>query len=308
MRRGRRCGPTCSTGAAALPSNIAAYFELIDDFQPEVVISDFESWTYLYAKTHRLPILSIDNMQIINRCTHPPEVIAGARGRVPAHQGVRQEASCRSATSTSSRRSSTRRCARSAPTLFPPILRPEILAAKPRRGEHLLVYQTAEGNDGARRRRWRRPGSSAGSTACAADLTEEQVEGNLRYRPFSEAGFIDDLASCARGDRGRRLHADGRGRLPAQADARGAARRASSSRCSTRATSSAGLRPVPRTRSDPAGHPRLPRRRSPSARSAWPDTSRTATSGSMRSWTGISPPRLLLDSRRPESSTLERET
>ena len=30
-------------------------------------------------------------------------------------------------------------------TLIPPILRPEILAARPRRGEHLLVYQTAEG-------------------------------------------------------------------------------------------------------------------------------------------------------------------
>ena len=28
------------------------------------------------------------------------------------------------------------------------------------------------------------------------DIKEEQVEGNLRYRPFSEAGFIDDLASA----------------------------------------------------------------------------------------------------------------
>jgi uncharacterized protein (TIGR00661 family) len=28
------------------------------------------------------------------------------------------------------------------------------------------------------------------------DIQEEQVEGNLRYRPFSEAGFIDDLASA----------------------------------------------------------------------------------------------------------------
>ena len=31
--------------------------------------------------------------------------------------------------------------------LFPPILRPEILAAKAEEGEHLLVYQTAEGNE-----------------------------------------------------------------------------------------------------------------------------------------------------------------
>ncbi|HEY8078710.1 MAG TPA: glycosyltransferase family protein, partial [Labilithrix sp.] len=55
------------TGAAGMPKNIAAYFELITSFRPQAVISDFESWTYLYAQTHRLPILSIDNMQIINR-------------------------------------------------------------------------------------------------------------------------------------------------------------------------------------------------------------------------------------------------
>ena len=28
------------------------------------MISDFESWTYLYGLTHRLPILSIDNMKV----------------------------------------------------------------------------------------------------------------------------------------------------------------------------------------------------------------------------------------------------
>src|SRR3954470_16391385 len=64
-----------TTGAAGLPKNIAAYFELITSFRPDAVISDFESWTYLYGKTHRLPVLSIDNMQIINRCTLPPEVV-----------------------------------------------------------------------------------------------------------------------------------------------------------------------------------------------------------------------------------------
>ena len=66
-----------TTGAVGLPKNIAAYFELIGSFKPDAVISDFESWTYLYGKTHRLPVLSIDNMQIINRCTMPSEVVAG---------------------------------------------------------------------------------------------------------------------------------------------------------------------------------------------------------------------------------------
>ena len=65
------------TGAAGVPQNIAAYFELIKTFRPQAVIADFESWTYLYGKTHRLPVLSVDNMQIINRTKLPEAIVAG---------------------------------------------------------------------------------------------------------------------------------------------------------------------------------------------------------------------------------------
>ena len=67
--RGDRAGPRTSPRTSSI----------VEDFEPEVVISDFETWTYLYAKRHRLPIISIDNMQIINRCTHAPEILAGTR-------------------------------------------------------------------------------------------------------------------------------------------------------------------------------------------------------------------------------------
>src|SRR4051812_2874473 len=75
VRRGKTLWSNVLAGTTGLPQNIAAYFELIKDFRPEVVISDFESWTYLYGKAHRLPIISIDNMQIINRATHGPEIL-----------------------------------------------------------------------------------------------------------------------------------------------------------------------------------------------------------------------------------------
>src|SRR5262249_56245575 len=80
VRRGKTVWSNVLTGAAALPQQIAAYFALIADFRPEVVISDFESWTYFFAKAHGLPAISIDNMQVINRCSHPPELIAGYEG------------------------------------------------------------------------------------------------------------------------------------------------------------------------------------------------------------------------------------
>jgi uncharacterized protein (TIGR00661 family) len=194
VRRGKTLWSNALTGAAGLPKNIGAYFELIKDFKPEVVISDFESWTYLYAKLHRLPIVSIDNMQIINRCTLPPEIIAGheaefqvtkafIKGKLPF---------CNQYLITTFFRPPVRK---PDTVLVPPILRPEILAARRRAGAHLLVYQTAEGND-TFAELLQKTGLECRIYGMRRNITEDQVEGNLRYRPFSEEGFIDDLASA----------------------------------------------------------------------------------------------------------------
>ncbi|EYF05328.1 MJ1255/VC2487 family glycosyltransferase [Chondromyces apiculatus] len=194
VRRGKTLWSNVLAGTTGVPENIAAYFELIKDFKPEMVISDFESWTYLYAKAHRLPIVSIDNMQIINRCAHEPEIYAGheadfkitkafVKSKLPFcdhylvttffYPPVRKERT----------------------TLVPPILRPEVLAANRRPGEHLLVYQTAEGY-GALLDTLEKTGIECRIYGMRRGITEPQVEGNLRYMPFSEEGFVDDLASC----------------------------------------------------------------------------------------------------------------
>lgn len=194
VRRGKTLWSNVLAGAASIPSSIAAYFDLIKDFKPDLVISDFESWTYLYAKAHRLPSLSIDNLQIINRCTQDMEVLAGheadfqvtrafVKGKLPF---------CDHYVIATFFRLPVRK---QRTTLVPPILRPEILAARRRAGEHLLVYQTVGGS--------RSVVESLAATGLECRiygmrgaLQGEQIEGNLRYRPFSEQGFIDDLASC----------------------------------------------------------------------------------------------------------------
>jgi uncharacterized protein (TIGR00661 family) len=194
VRRGKTLWSNVLGGIEGVPQNIAAYFDLLRDFQPEAVVSDFESWTYLYAQTHRLPILSIDNMQIINRCRHEPDILADAeadfqltkafvKSKLPFcdhylistffYPPVRKERT----------------------TLVPPILRPEILTATPGHGEHLLVYQTAEGYD-ALIETLDRTGIECRIYGMRRDLKQEVVEGKLRFRPFSEAGFITDLATA----------------------------------------------------------------------------------------------------------------
>jgi uncharacterized protein (TIGR00661 family) len=181
------------TGAAGMPKNIAAYFDLITSFKPKAVISDFESWTYLYAQTHRLPILSVDNMQIINRCTLPKDIVEGHQAEFQLTKAFIKSKLpfCDEYFITTFFRPEVRK---EKTRLFPPILRPEILAANRRRGEHLLVYTTGEGND-ALAATLAKTGIECRIYGMRRNITEEQVEGNLRFQPFSEDKFIDDLAS-----------------------------------------------------------------------------------------------------------------
>jgi uncharacterized protein (TIGR00661 family) len=194
IQRRRTLLSNALAGVAGVPKNIGAYFELIEGFNPDVVISDFESWTYLYGKAHDLPIFSIDNMQIINRCKHAPEIYEGMRVDFDVTRTfVKSKLPfCDHYLITSFFRPPVRKKNTS---LFPPILRREILEARATRGDHLLVYQTGEGfeflGDVLRD-----TGMECRIYGMKRDLAEEQVEGNLRYRPFSERGFIEDLASA----------------------------------------------------------------------------------------------------------------
>ena len=193
VRMGKTIWSNVLTGATGVPKNIGAYFDLLGSFKPQAVVSDFESWTYLYAKTHRLPIVSIDNMQIINRCTHDDAILEGHRASFEVTKAFIKGKLpfCDDYFITTFFKPEVRK-----PNthLFPPILRPEILAAKPGPGEHLLVYQTAEGNEGLART-LAQTGLPCRIYGMRRTITEDVVEGNLTYRPFSEAGFITDLAT-----------------------------------------------------------------------------------------------------------------
>ncbi|MFO0663534.1 MAG: glycosyltransferase family protein [Polyangiaceae bacterium] len=193
VRLGRTLWSNALEGAGGIPKNIAAYFDLISDFRPEVVISDFESWTYLYAKTHRLPVVSIDNMQIIHRCSHDDDVLEGHRSEFQVTKAFIKGKLpfCNEYFITSFFRPDVRK---PHTHLFPPILRSEILEQKPEEGDHLLVYQTGEGYDSLPGT-LKKTGVECRIYGMKRDLKIEERDGNLRYMPFSEATFISDLAT-----------------------------------------------------------------------------------------------------------------
>jgi uncharacterized protein (TIGR00661 family) len=176
------------------PENIKAYVEITERFQPDVVISDFESWSYLFGQRHGLPVISVDNMQIIHRCQHAPEITAGATRDFELTKAI-VKAKVAGAFHYHITTFFYPPVRKERTTLHPPILRPEILAAKPEAGEHLLVYQTSTSN-AALPEILRRSGRECRIYGMRRDLKEELIDGNLRYQPFSETRFIDDLRTA----------------------------------------------------------------------------------------------------------------
>jgi uncharacterized protein (TIGR00661 family) len=176
------------------PKNIKAWFELADSFKPEAVVSDFETWSYLYGVNQGLPVISVDNMQIVNRCTHEKKIIQGHEGSFQIAKGIvkaKLPAAYHYLISTffypPVRKPRT--------SLHPPILRPEILAAKSEQGEHLLVYQTYTTNQRLPEL-LKQSGIECRIYGLKRDLQADHEDENLLYRPFSEQGFVEDLRTC----------------------------------------------------------------------------------------------------------------
>jgi uncharacterized protein (TIGR00661 family) len=194
VRRWQTLARNLQGAVSGWPRNVREYFSIGEAFAPDVVVSDFESFAWLFGRRHRLPVISVDNIQVIDRCRHDDDVTAGHQADFElARALVRWKLpGCRHYVVTTFFRPPLRK---PRTTLVPSLLRPEILAAAPEPGDHLLVYQTAEGNEGL-------PAALAASgLPCRVygfrrELTADVREGGLTYRPFSEAGFIDDLRTA----------------------------------------------------------------------------------------------------------------
>jgi uncharacterized protein (TIGR00661 family) len=161
-------------------------------FAPQIVVSDFDGFAYLFAKTHRLPVISVDNIQMVDRCRHDARILRGLHrdylaarafvcGKVPRADRYLITTFFRPPL----RKKRT--------TLVPSLLRPEILAARPEPGAHLVVY----GRIGETARKALRTSGVPCRVYGARDgLTADEEDGNLRYRPFSNDAFIEDLRTC----------------------------------------------------------------------------------------------------------------
>jgi uncharacterized protein (TIGR00661 family) len=180
-----------------LAANVGAYFDIVSRFRADAVISDFDSFAYVFAKRHGIPILSIDNQQIISRCRLGKFAKEGAKVDYQMTKAfVRAKLpGCDHYVVTTFFQPPIRARYRKDTTLVPPILRENILAARKRArpGGHVLVYQTSTSDtkllDQLERIRERK--------FVVYGLGRSARRGNCLLKEFSEAGFVDDLATAS---------------------------------------------------------------------------------------------------------------
>lgn len=178
-----------------LPDNMKTWFKLVREFEPEVVISDFESWSYLYGRNRRIPVISIDNMQVINRCAHG-KLLKGHRKPYRLAKTIVKAKlpGCAHYLVTTFFYPKVRK---KRTTLVPPILRDEVLAAKEtaRDDGHVLVYQSGESHGALVDVLRSFSDTKFRVYGLRRDLKETETDGNITWRPFSQTGFIEDLAT-----------------------------------------------------------------------------------------------------------------
>ena len=179
-----------------LAANVGAYFAKVAPFRPDAVISDFDSFAYLFAKRHGLPILSIDNQQILSRCKLGKFAKRGVKvdyQMTKAFVRAKLPACDHYVVTTFFYPPVRPRYARTT-TLVPPILRRAILDAKrsARPGPRVLVYQTSTSD----RALVRELNAIPGATFVVYGLRKSARQGNCTLKEFSEGGFVEDLASA----------------------------------------------------------------------------------------------------------------
>jgi len=181
---------------AMLAANVGAYFDKVSRFRPDAVISDFDSFAYLFGKRHGVPVVSIDNQQIISRCRlgkFAKQAVkvdyqmtkAFVRAKLPA---------CKHYVITTFFFPTVRKRYEDDTTLVPPILRQSILDAKKRTttGDHVLVYQTSTSDTKLLGELER----VRGAKFIVYGLRRNARQGNCILKEFSEDGFVEDLASA----------------------------------------------------------------------------------------------------------------
>jgi uncharacterized protein (TIGR00661 family) len=167
--------------------SMAQLLRRMEEWGIDLVITDFEPLSCHAGRRKRVPVISIDNQHCLTNVdvTWPRKYRRDATAVKLVTKLMIPRASAYLVTSFFPARVRKRNT-----FLFPPILRHEILEAKPYAGDHVLVYVTSPSRDLARMLKQVR------CRFIAYGFDREGQEGNVLFKKPSMEGFLNDLAGC----------------------------------------------------------------------------------------------------------------
>lgn len=171
--------------------NFKKYRKIHDAFSPDIIISDFESFTYFYAKYWRIPIISIDNMQIIDRGKLNITIPTSEKTNYKIAKGIIKSkiSNCNKYLISTFldielRKKNT--------VLVPPIIRNEIIKTKVEIKDHILIYQSSCNKNTIIKILKQLPHEKF----YLYGFNVEENHGNVQLKKFSEAEFISYFSSA----------------------------------------------------------------------------------------------------------------
>ncbi len=169
--------------------NILHSFNLIKKFNPDLIIGDFEPTAHYFAYLLDIPIISIDNMNVLAKCKINVK-----------QEDLLEYLAALSVIKLFNPRSDYNLILtfKDFPKLeknvlfFRPILRKEILKSKAKKGKHMMVYQTSKSNFSKITQELKKTNEKF----IIYGINQSKKEKNIVFKKFSKTGFIEDLASC----------------------------------------------------------------------------------------------------------------
>ena len=172
-----------------LKNNLKIMNNVVKEFKPDVIISDFEFYANILSKLVKIPLISLDNISVLTQCVL--DVPRKYRNDRITAEGVAYSFTTKPKRYliTSFFKAPIKNPEKA--KMFSPILREEILNIKPERGNHILVYQTSTSN-----KKLMDLLQNTRESCIVYGFDEDTVDGNLQFRKFNEDQFYRDLASC----------------------------------------------------------------------------------------------------------------
>ncbi|MBQ6098257.1 MAG: glycosyltransferase [Methanobrevibacter sp.] len=185
---------TLSEAIKRNPTNIKVGYENLykkaRQLKPDVIVTDFEIYATMVSKLRDIPLISLDNIHMITqtKIDYPKDQI----GEMLKAKGVIKtyvvNPKIHILTSFFYPKIKPRKHA----VIYPPIIREDILKLKPRKGKHIVVYQTSRESE----RLVRKLKALKNEQFIVYGFNKDELDGNLTYKSFNEDEFYDDLASA----------------------------------------------------------------------------------------------------------------